>query len=235
MKPLKIKNYGSIPHLHGSRLGKHDKYIHKGQHDILTKKTRDKHDYIIVTEKYDGSNVGITNVNNKIYALTRSGYLAETSPYKQHHYFAKWVEKNKNRFKFIGEGERLVGEWLLQVCSLRYEIKDEPFVAFDYFTKNNERLRFIDLQYLSKTCNFHIVRVVFCGNNSFSIKDALQHLKNGDVNFKTENPEGLVYRCERKDKFEFAAKYVRNDFEPGKHIIGVNESELIWNMNPELL
>ena len=56
MKPLNRKSYGSIPHLLGSKLGATDKYVHEGQHRIMTEKTRDKHDHVIVNEKYDGSN-----------------------------------------------------------------------------------------------------------------------------------------------------------------------------------
>lgn len=41
-KPLNRKNYGSIPHLLGSKLGETDKYIHEGQHRIMTENTRDK-------------------------------------------------------------------------------------------------------------------------------------------------------------------------------------------------
>ena len=60
MKPLNRKNYGSIPHLLGSKLGATDKYVHEGQHRIMTEKTRDKHDYVIVTEKYDGANITLS-------------------------------------------------------------------------------------------------------------------------------------------------------------------------------
>jgi ATP-dependent RNA circularization protein (DNA/RNA ligase family) len=234
MKPLNKKNYGSIPHLLGSKLGKTDKYIHEGQHKIMTEKLRDKHDRLIITEKYDGSNVGITNVNGNIYAITRSGYLAETSPYKQHHYFAEWVKKQKDRFNFIKEGERITGEWLMQVHSLKYEILNEPFIAFDYFNEKNERLNYKDfgLLMLSK---FNIPRIIFVGHNSFSIEKAMSELNTFcDYRFKTEKPEGLVYRIERKGKFDFAAKYVRSDFIPGLYL-NKDESKLLYNIKPNKL
>ena len=66
MKPLNRKNYGSIPHLLGSKFGATDKYVNEGQHRIMTEKTRDKNDHVIVTEKYDGSNVGIAKVKRQI-------------------------------------------------------------------------------------------------------------------------------------------------------------------------
>ena len=84
-KPLGGKSYGSIPHLIGSKLGDGDHHVHDGQHRICTEKTRDKHDLVIVQEKYDGSNVGVANIGGEIIALTRAGYTADSSPYEQHH------------------------------------------------------------------------------------------------------------------------------------------------------
>ena len=56
-KPLKHKNYGSIPHLPNSRMGLADKSCHEGQARIATEEARDSNDEIIVQEKLDGSNV----------------------------------------------------------------------------------------------------------------------------------------------------------------------------------
>ena len=87
---------------------------------------------IIVQEKLDGSNVAIAKIDNKIVALTRAGYLATSSPFQQHHYFGRWVEENEKRFfELLREKERLSGEWLALAHGTRYELKHEPFVAFD--------------------------------------------------------------------------------------------------------
>ena len=45
------KNYGSIPHFSFSRLGEKDYRCCEGHEKILTEKTRDWQDLIIVTEK----------------------------------------------------------------------------------------------------------------------------------------------------------------------------------------
>lgn len=234
-KPLNRKNYGLIPHLLGSKLGETDKYVHEGQHRIMTEKTRDKNDYLIVTEKYDGSNVGITKVDGKIYAITRSGWIANASPFKQHHYFANWVEAQKDRFKFIEEGERLAGEWMLVAHGTKYKILGEPFVAFDYFTLNNERLLHADLISKTALADIETPRIIFHGHQAFPIEFAMEEL-NGNKHLHTiiaeGKPEGIVYRIERKGKFEYAAKYVRPDYESGKYIIGIDEADLIYNLNP---
>src|SRR3989442_5967093 len=84
VKPLGIKAYGSICHLPGSRLGPGDHKLNPGQAKILTEKTRDKHDLIIVQEKLDGSNVAVARVSSQLIPLGRAGYPAISSKYEQH-------------------------------------------------------------------------------------------------------------------------------------------------------
>ena len=133
MKPIGRKNYGSIPHLHNSKLGQGDYYIGEGQEKILTQKKRDRHDHILVFEKYDGSNVGVAKFENKIFALTRAGYDANTSPFTQHHLFANWVKKREQLFaELLDNGERIAGEWLTQAHGLVYKIDLAKWVRADF-------------------------------------------------------------------------------------------------------
>lgn len=231
MKPLNRKNYGSIPHLSNSKLGTGDHFINHGQERILTEKVRDKHDEVLVFEKYDGSNVGIGKIDNRIVALTRSGYTAKTSPYKQHHLFSDWVYKNVMKWMDILEnGERITGEWLAQAHGLKYNIEVEPIVFFDHFNSENQRSQFDYLGELAVMYGLQLPRMLHRGQ-SIKTDDLLP-----DLNLKTngiwakENPEGMVYRVERKGKVDFLAKWVRSDFEAGKYIINKEESELIWNV-----
>lgn len=136
-QPLGIKNYGSIGHLPGSRMGKGDRTCDRGQAKIATVKLRDKHDRVIVQEKLDGGNVGVALVNGILYPLTRSGYLACESSLEQHWRFSEWVYSQQDRFMAVlKDGERLCGEWLLQAHGTRYHLQHEPFVAFDLMNGN---------------------------------------------------------------------------------------------------
>lgn len=228
MKPLNRKNYGSIPHLSNSKLGEKDYFIHEGQERILTQKKRNKHDTILVFEKYDGSNVGIAKKNGKIYALTRSGYEAKTSPYKQHHLFSDWVYERENVFSdLLKEDERVVGEWLMQTHGLIYNIEQEPIVFFDYFNAKSERQEFEVL----KQTGLPLPRILQKGD-AISVEELkpILNLKT-DTIWSKEDPEGMIYRVERKGKVDFLAKWVRSDFEAGKYCIGVDEKELIWNVS----
>lgn len=226
MKPLNRKNYGSIPHLSNSKLGPGDYFITEGQEKILTVKTRDKHDKVLVFEKYDGSNVGVGKKDGNIYALTRSGYEASTSPYKQHHKFAEWVDSKKSIFdEILQEGERIAGEWLLQAHGLVYDISVTPIVFFDLFDSKNNRKPFEAL----KETELPLPRMIHEGS-AIPVYELVPELNLKTESIKSqENPEGMVYRVERKGKVDFLAKWVRSDFEPGKYCINIDESDLIWN------
>lgn len=231
MKPLNRKNYGSIPHLSNSKLGTGDHFIEKGQERILTEKVRDKHDEVLVFEKYDGSNVGIGKIDNRIVALTRSGYTAKTSPYKQHHLFSDWVYKNAMKWMDLLEnGERITGEWLAQAHGLKYNIEVEPIVFFDHFNVENQRSQFDYVGELAMMYGLQLPRMLHRGK-AIATNELLPTLNTGTEKIcSIEMPEGMVYRVERKGKVDFLAKWVRSDFEAGKYIIDKEENELIWNV-----
>lgn len=215
LKPLGHKSYGSIPHLPGSRVGPMDYHISEGQAKIATEKARDKHDTIIVQEKLDGSNVAVAKVNGKILAITRAGYLATSSKYIQHHLFDVWVNQNRERLSTVlKEGERLCGEWLAQAHGTIYELKHEPFVAFDLIV-GKERAIFEEL--INRTHNYGITLPHFLGYGPMSISEAVARLSANPHN-AIDTIEGAVWRIERKGKVDFLTKFVRLDKQDGKYL-----------------
>lgn len=227
MKPLGKKAYGSIPHLPGSRLGPGDYHIHEGQEVIATKKKRDKHDVIIVQEKLDGSNVAVAKINGEILALTRAGYLANTSKYRQHLFFDKWVSENKKRFDdLLNEGERVCGEWLVMAHGTKYNLPHEPFVPFDIMT-DSKRINFETFTQRVKEFDFTPPHLISIGE-PLSIEAMLEKIRisgHGAVDLV----EGAVWRVERKGEVDFLAKYVRHDKQDGKYFQEINEGIETWN------
>jgi len=221
-KPLGRKNYGSIPHLPGSRVGPGDHTCHEGQARIATVKTRDRHDEVLVQEKLDGSNVGVALVGGKLYALTRRGWLAEQSRFAMHRCFALWVEANHTRFfAVLQEGERLVGEWLMQAHGTIYNLQHEPFVAFDLMTGST---RTPYDEFLSRIApgDFVTPALLYRGG-AFSIKDSLDVLGDHGYHGAVDLAEGCVWRIEREDPHrgryvDFLVKFVRPTKVDGRYL-----------------
>ncbi len=228
MKPLGIKNYGSIGHIPGSRMGSGDHHVPSGQAAIATVKTRDKHDEVFCQVKLDGSNCGVCKVNGAIYPLTRSGYVANTSPYPQHHRFAEWVYFYQGRFDaLLQEGERVVGEWLIQAHGTRYKLPHEPFVVFDLFTAENKRLPYDELVLRLKPLEFVIPTLLHRGQ-AFSLESALRAIetpRHGEL----DPIEGVVWRVQRRGVVEFLCKYVRPDKKDGIYLPDVSGCEAVLN------
>jgi len=240
-KPLGRKTYGHIPHLPGSRIGPGDHMCHKGQARIATVKVRDKYDTVSVTEKLDGSCCGVARIGNNIFPLGRAGYLASSSPYIQHRYFATWAHKNYSRFiSVLQDGERLVGEWLLRAHGTRYKLTHEPFVVFDIMA-GSTRLPYEQFLERVQIGEFIIPRLLHIGE-SISIKEALRILGDKGFDGAIDKAEGAVWRVERnklKDRYsgrreqvvDFLVKYVRPDKVDGIYLNRENK-EIIWNYDP---
>lgn len=244
VKPLGGKNYGSIAHLPGSRMGPADHKCHEGQERICLTKVRDKHDRIIVQEKLDGSNVGVAMVNGEILALTRAGYLASTSPYEQHHLFGAWVERNQARFSSVlREGERLVGEWLLQAHGTRYNLSHEPFVAFDLMV-GAKRSTYYELS--DRNAGEFILPATVHIGGALSIGDAMALLGPLGKHGALDPIEGAMWRVERNELYgptrpgerrwvvDFLAKYVRSDKADGCYLESVTGTGPTYNAWVEL-
>ncbi len=244
-KPLGRKNYGHIPHLPNSRLGIGDHKCSEGQARIATVKTRDKLDEVIVQEKLDGSNVGVARINNKIYALTRAGYIANSSPFEQHHYFYDWAQKNSERFiAVLNEGERLVGEWLMQAHSTRYDLSElEPFIAFDLMIED-KRTPYDELIGRVVKGDFTTPKLLHRGN-ALSVEDALESLETFGFHKALDEVEGVVWRVERdkltgqkgekKRVVDYLVKYVRPQKEDGTFLPEISGEDPVWNWFPESL
>ena len=212
-KPLGGKAYGSIPHLPGSRRGPADKGLSDQQAALLTVKTRDRHDVVIVQEKLDGSNVGAARIDGQIVALTRAGYEAISSPFPQHHAWHRWAMRNADRFMaLLADGERVMGEWLMQAHGTRYAMPHEPFVAFDIM-RGIGRLGFEAVRARCESDRVQLTtpRVLHVGG-ALSIGDALVVLGEHGHHGALDPVEGAVWRMERKGSVDFLGKYVK----PGK-------------------
>lgn len=231
-KPLGFKNYGSIGHLPCSRMGPGDHAVPEGMQTICTVKTRDKNDRVWVTEKLDGSNVGVARLKDgSIVALGRAGYLAETSKYEQHQLFANWVKQNESLFiLFLSPGERLVGEWLAQAHSTRYTLKHEPLVVFDLMV-GQERYPWNEASARLHAAGFTTPHLLNDGCSVMSVQDAIIKAELDNAH-GADSIEGAVWRVERNGVFDFMAKYVKPEKIDGLLLPERSGVASVWNWRP---
>lgn len=232
-KPLGRKGYGSIPHLPNSRLGPGDWSIGPGQAAILCEKIRNRHDRILVTEKLDGSCVTIARVADEILPITRAGYHALSSPFRQHHFFAAWVAARKSCFlAALSDGQRIAGEWLAQAHGTLYTIADEHdlFVAFDVLVQDAKvpRLPHDAARAVFAAADVRAAAVLSDGA-AMSVPAALAALSETGMHGALDVPEGAVWRCETRGEFNFIAKFVRPDKQDGKYLEVVTNTSAVWN------
>jgi hypothetical protein len=160
--------------------------------------------------------VGIAKLNGKILALSRAGYLAESSPYQTHHAFAEYVRRNEKRFdELLNDGERLCGEWLLTAVGTLYDLPHEPFVPFDLFFQKE---RYNRLEFNARLAYSHLPKITTLSiGQPFSVDSAMECIKVSGHGAQ-EQVEGAVWRVERNGKFDFAVKFVRGDKVDGKYL-----------------
>lgn len=230
-KPIGRKAYGSIGHLLGSRLGPGDRTVHAGQARIVTERARDRHDVVLVQEKLDGSCCAVARVGASILALGRRGYLAQSSVFEQHQLFAAWVREHEGIFAaFLGDGERVVGEWLAQAHGTRYDAADPafaPFVVFDLMTADIRT----PWNVLLERVGGRLVSAAVIANDPTPIEDALRAVASS-MHGAIDPVEGVVYRCERHGRVDFLAKYVRHDKVDGCYLPEISGGSAIWNWRP---
>jgi hypothetical protein len=234
VKPLGHKSYGTIAHLPGSRQGRDDVGIGPGQARICLEKPRDRHDRIIVQEKLDGSNVAVANVGGEIVPLIRAGYAAVSSRYEQHRLFAAWVFERVEAFAFLRPGERVCGEWLAQAHGTRYDLRHEPFVAFDIMRGGGEHERATFEEFTARVVS--VLAMPHCVFNqagkSCPIDTALDAIERANAHGALDPVEGAVWRVERKGKVDFLAKFVRPGKVDGSYLPELSGREPLWNWRP---
>jgi hypothetical protein len=225
-KPLGGKSYGSIAHLPGSRVGDGDHHISTSQARHILEKVKEKNDRVIVTEKLDGSNVSIANINGQLVPLTKAGYRAISSSHLQHRYFHDWVFNNFSKFDFLEPGMRLCGEWIAQRHSISYSNTKTPFIAFDLFLNKTDRAPY---ETMKIPCVIREIPTAYVLSNGppCSIEKAMELLGEFGHHGATEPPEGAVWRLERKGVCLFLGKYVRPDKKDGEYFDNIQ-----WNWKP---
>jgi hypothetical protein len=201
------------------------------QYDLTIK---DNHNYFANDILVHNSNVAVCSLNSEILPLVRNGYPAAGSVWRQHRLFARWVRARADTFAAcLGDGDRVVGEWLAQAHGTRYDLTGrEPFVVFDYF-RGDRRLPAIEAEARVRAHGLAFVPVLAAGPEGVPVADALLLLGEHGHYGAIDPAEGVVYRRETPDGMVYLAKYVRPEAEPGRYFPGDDDPDkAVWNWPP---
>lgn len=229
LKVLEHRPYQSIGHFSKSRLGSADKHIDANTERHFLTDIPNQQCLVIVQEKLDGSNVSVVLHGDELIPMGRAGYRCQDSDQEQHRMFYDYVMKNEAAFmSMLRKNERIVGEWLALAHGTIYNGVKAPFVPFDIFTANNDRLPF--LEFHKRVSPWLDIPTVLHMGGSCSLGRAERLAKRllGGRDY-----EGFVYRLEEAGKFKAIAKYVRQDKVDGLYLDKEDPLYPRWNWRPD--
>lgn len=130
----KILKYPRTPHLEGSKLQPGDEDLSQ----IPFKSLKGK--YLVIEEKIDGANCGISFSNDgKLLLQSRGHYL--TGGYRERHYnlFKQWASIHQEEFfNVIGTRYIIYGEWMYAKHKIYYDNLPSFFMEFDVYDKEEK-------------------------------------------------------------------------------------------------
>lgn len=129
-----LLKFPSTPHIEGSRLQKGDSKVRLPWAAVQGKR-------IVLEEKYDGSNCGISFTESQELRLqSRGHYLTGGGREKYFNVFKKWAECHRDKlFRVLGARYVMYGEWMFAKHAVFYDQLPHYFLEFDVFDRHASR------------------------------------------------------------------------------------------------
>jgi len=246
----RIYKYPRTRHIEGSRLQYGDEDLKVINFDYI----KDK--YIVVEEKVDGANCGISfDKNGEMLLQSRGHFLNGGYGEKQFSLFKTWTSCHiHDLYKLLGNRYVMYGEWLYAKHTVFYDELTHYFMEFDIFDK--EEGKFLSTKRrkeILKDYKFIISVLVLHEGKLNSFKELTSFLSKS--NFKSSNSEetlrqsckaldlsfdiarkqtdcsdlmeGLYIKVESEDYVIDRFKYVRSSF-----LNTISDSETHWVNRP---
>lgn len=221
----KIYKYPRTRHIEGSRL-------QKGDEDLKTVKFEEiKDKFIVVEEKVDGANCGISfDEYGELYLQSRGHYL--NGGYGERHFelLKTWANCHKARLhELLGDRYIMYGEWLYAKHTVFYDELSHYFMEFDIFDKQTKKFLSTEKRRtMLKDYKFIKSVLVLYEGKLKTLKELVAFL--GKSNFKSaRNEDILKEKCEKLNlSFEIARKQTDiTDLMEGLYIKVENNDEVI--------
>lgn len=180
--------------------------------------------------KLDGTNVGISFLDGKIFLQNR-GHELKSGEHPQYSLFRNWAYTVMlDLQEVLGDRYIMFGEWLNALHSIEYRTLPHYFFEFDIWDKKEKyffdtELRQIMLEPLVKRNVLQQVPIVHAGRISY--EEAMKFIQHSPY-FGEDAPEGLYLKIEQDGKTVDRYKFVRPDFVQAI-IEGNDEGEDHWS------
>lgn len=217
--------YPRTRHIEGSRLQAGDEDLKSVKFEFI----RDK--YIVVEEKVDGANAGISfDEKGNLLLQSRGHFLNGGYGEKQFSLFKMWANVNKHELQSIlGSRYVMYGEWLYAKHTVFYDELTHYFMEFDIYDKvENKFLSTKKRKEMLKEHGFIISVLVLYEGKLSKLKELTSFL--GKSNFKSENCQNVLKKqCEELNlSFEIASKQTdASDLMEGLYIKLESDDEVI--------
>jgi len=131
---IPILKYPRTPHLQGSRLQQGDEDLSQIPFSEIAGKT------IVVEEKIDGANTGISfDDNGDLLLQSRGHYLVGGAREKHYNLFKEWANYHIDKlFDLLGSRYILYGEWMYAKHTIFYDALPHYFMEFDIYDREKQ-------------------------------------------------------------------------------------------------
>ncbi len=168
-------------------------------------------DSIVVEEKVDGANVGLSVVDEKVVAQNRGEYLRRPA-HEQFSPLWPWIDTHSEALKTaLGATLILFGEWCYAVHSVRYDALPDWFLGLDVYDRGEARFWSSERRdRLLREVGISFVARIATGK--FRLDQLTDMLLGSRSRYSQAPLEGLYLRRESDDWLDRRAKLVRPEF-----------------------
>jgi ATP-dependent RNA circularization protein (DNA/RNA ligase family) len=167
---------------------------------------------VIVEEKVDGANIGISVSSERaLIVQNRGAYIEKPAPV-QFQPLWNWLNMRSERL-ITGLGQDLIlfGEWCYAVHSIRYDRLPDWFIGFDIYDRSRGAFLASDRRD-DLLSNLQLSLVPRIAKGHFSMPELVRLLENSGSAFGSAKVEGLYLRRESQGWLEQRVKIVRAEF-----------------------
>jgi len=167
---------------------------------------------IILEEKVDGSNIGISFSNSGELLIQNRGNYIFPESHPQFRLIGDWAYSRLALLQeYISSDFIVFGEWCFAKHSIQYTSLPDWFLGFDvYNKKNNDFLNCEQRNQLFEKINIEIIPRF--GKGKYSKRDLEKLLNQLKSNFYSGPIEGIYLRLEDSEKLVKRAKIVNKQF-----------------------